>query len=126
MNLVAKSKSVLSNPTMLAAYARWRAAKLFARQAPRLLLPGGASVGEWLSFSEFWSFQDSIPECERLFVQRCLNGKGSGGLAIDIGANVGSFTCFIASMGHTVHAFEPIPETFLRLKDNVKHNGLLG
>jgi FkbM family methyltransferase len=30
----------------------------------------------------------------------------------------------MASQGYTVHAFEPIPETFCRLKNNVKYNGL--
>lgn len=125
MNLISQSRSVLSNPPMLAAYARWRAAKLFRRKSPRLRLPGGASIGGWLSFSEFWSFRDTIPESERRFVEHCLQGKALRGLAIDIGANIGTFTCFIAAMGHTVHAFEPIPETFVRLRNNVKHNGLL-
>lgn len=125
MNLVSKFTSVLSNPRMLAAYARWRAAKLFTRSPPRLRLPAGATIGEWISFSEFWSFHDSIPEAERRFAELFLSRKGCRGVAIDIGANIGSYTCFIASMGHTVHAFEPIPETFVRLRKNLQHNGLL-
>jgi FkbM family methyltransferase len=31
----------------------------------------------------------------------------------------------MAFQGHTVHSFEPVPETFCRLKSNVKFNGLL-
>jgi FkbM family methyltransferase len=99
---------------------------LFSGKPPRISLPGGAHLGEWLTFSEFWSFQNIIPEPEQLLVKRCL-AKQSGGraTAFDIGANVGGFTCLIASLGHTVHSFEPIPETFCRLKNNVKYNGLL-
>jgi FkbM family methyltransferase len=126
MNLISKIRSVTSNPVMLSAYARWIGAKLFSGKPPRLPLPGGARLGEWLSFSEYWSFQNTMPEAERLFVDRCLAGKArGGGTAFDVGANVGAFTCQIASLGpHAVHAFEPVPETFCRLKKNVKANGL--
>jgi FkbM family methyltransferase len=126
MNLTSKIQSVTSNPAMLGAYARWVGSRLFSGKAPRITLPGGAHVGEWLSFSEFWSFQNIIPEPERLFVERCLaNKSGRRAMAFDIGANVGAFTCLMASLGHTIHSFEPIPETFCRLKNNVKSNRLL-
>lgn len=127
MNLVSKIKTITSHPGMLAAYARWMAATILLRRPPHLALHGGAYLGEWLSFSEYWSFQNVMPETERLCVQRCLAGITEGkAVAFDIGANVGAFTCLMASLGHTVHAFEPIPETFCRLKNNVKYNGLLG
>jgi FkbM family methyltransferase len=127
MNLLSKIKSVASNPAMLSAYARWVGAKLCSGGPARLPLPSGTRIGEWLSFSEYWSFQDIMPEPERLFVERCLANAAAGkGTAFDIGANVGVFTCLMASLGHTVHSFEPIPETFCRLKRNVKFNGLLG
>lgn len=126
MNLRSKIQSVAANPVMLSAYARWIGSKLMSGKPPRLPLPGGASIGEWLSFSEYWSFQDIVPKPERLFIERCLSGKQEGsGTAIDIGANLGAFACLIASMDCTVHAFEPIPETFCRLKNNVTFNGLL-
>jgi FkbM family methyltransferase len=126
MNLTSKIQSLASNPAMLSAYARWVGSKLFSGKVPRLPLPGGSSIGEWLSFSEYWSYQNIMPEPERLFVERCLANKaGRRGTAFDIGANVGVFTCLMASQGHTVHSFEPVPETFCRLKHNVKFNGLL-
>ena len=124
MNLTSKIRSVTTNRDMLLAYARWVAAKVTTGKSPRLALPGGVLIGEWLSFSEYWSFQNIIPQSERLFVERCLSGKR--GIAFDVGANVGAFTCLIASRGHSVHSFEPIPETFCRLKNNVRSNGLLG
>ncbi len=127
MKLSSKIQSLRSNPGMLSAYARWTGAKLFSGHPARIPLPGGAQIGEWLSFSEYWSFHDIMPESERLFVERCLAGKAERkGVAFDIGANVGAFTCLMAALGSTVHSFEPIPETFCRLKNNVKFNGLLG
>ena len=127
MDLITNIQTVTSSPAMLSAYARWIGTKLFSGKPPRLSLPGGAQLGGWLSFSEYWSFQNIIPEAERLFVDRCLVGKpGESRTAFDIGANVGAFSCYIASLGpHTVHAFEPIPETFCRFKTNLISNGLL-
>jgi len=124
MSLASKILSVGSNPAMLFACMRWVGAKLFFGRPSRHTLPGGAQIGEWLSFSEYWYFRNIIPKSERLFVEQCLDCKTAGGMAFDIGANVGGFTCLMASRGHTVHAFEPVPETFCRLKNNVKFNGL--
>jgi hypothetical protein len=132
MKLAAKIKSAASDSAMLSAYARWVGAKVFSGKSPRLSLPGGGQIGGWLSFSEYWSFVNIMPEPlvpapERLLIERRLAKKSSGQVAFDVGANVGVFTCMIAGMGaHHVHAFEPIPETFCRLKGNVAANGLLG
>jgi len=46
-----------------------------------------------------------------------------GDVVLDIGANQGFFTCYAASMGATVYAFEPVPESYHRLLQNVKANG---
>jgi FkbM family methyltransferase len=127
MNLVSKIKTIATNLKMLPAYLRWLSAKIVLRRPPLLDLDTGAHLGEWVSFSEYWSFQNVMPEVERLCVRRCLAANSDGkAIAFDIGANVGAFTCLMGSFGHTVHAFEPIPETFCRLKNNVKSNGLLG
>lgn len=122
--LLSKFQSITSNPGMLAAYLRWVGSRLVSGKPPRLLLPGGTTIGEWVSFSEYWSFQEVISEPEQLFIKHRLANKTEA-VAFDIGANVGAFTCLIASLGHTVHTFEPIPETFCRMKNNVKSNGLL-
>jgi FkbM family methyltransferase len=50
-----------------------------------------------------------------------------GTTVIDIGANIGFYTClFAASVGETgrVIAFEPTPSTLVLLRDNVTRNGL--
>lgn len=46
---------------------------------------------------------------------------GPGDIAIDLGANVGLFTCKLAATGAEVHAYEPDPATFARLKAAVAH-----
>ena len=128
MKLISKIKTIASNRAMGSAYLQWFGSKLVSGKPPRITLPGGGGqLGEWLSFSEYWSFQNIISEPERLLVERCLAGCArSKATAFDIGANVGAFTCLAASLGYRVHSFEPIPETFCRLKNNVKFNGLLG
>jgi FkbM family methyltransferase len=51
----------------------------------------------------------------------------AGDRFIDIGANIGVYTLFAASIigknGH-IYAFEPFPTTFERLKQNIKRNNL--
>ena len=127
MNLTSKVKSVASNPAMLSAYARWVGSKLFCGKPPRLPLPGGASDGRMavifrvLELPEHHTGAGTAVRGTKLGWQ-----NGGAGTAFDIGANVGVFTCLMASLGHAVHAFEPVPETFCRLKNNVKFNGLLG
>jgi FkbM family methyltransferase len=128
MNLTSKITSVASNPAMLSTYIKWVGSRILAGKQPRISLGkhGGASLGEWLSFSEYWCFQDIVPDRERLFVERCMAGcANQKSVAIDVGANIGAFTLLIADMGCTVHAFEPIPETFCRLKKNLKFNDKL-
>jgi FkbM family methyltransferase len=44
---------------------------------------------------------------------------GPGDLAVDLGANVGAVTRRLAATGAEVHAFEPDPDTFARLRDAV-------
>jgi FkbM family methyltransferase len=111
---------------MQAAYARWLVAKLITGKPPLLTLEANVRIGGWISFSEYWSLQGVLPRQEGLYIKRCLEGRQGRAMAFDVGANIGAFTCFLAEMGaRQVHAFEPIPETFCRLKNNVKLNGLL-
>jgi len=119
---------VTSNPAMFAAYIRWLLSKLIGK-TPRLILTGDSAVAisSWISFSEYWTCRGSMPDSEYLFIKRCLSRDlPIGSVAIDVGANVGAFTCMISSMNCELHAFEPIPETYCRLKNNIKLNGLTG
>ncbi|HMD41485.1 MAG TPA: FkbM family methyltransferase [Candidatus Acidoferrum sp.] len=44
-------------------------------------------------------------------------------IVIDIGANQGVFTCYAAYHGARVYAFEPFPQSFETLRENVRSNG---
>jgi FkbM family methyltransferase len=44
-------------------------------------------------------------------------------IVIDIGANQGVFTCYAAYRGARVYAFEPFPQSFEILRENVRRNG---
>ena len=73
-----------------------------------------ATVRSSHMFGETWHTHDyDVPGCP----------LRSGDLVIDIGANQGFFSCYAALKGASVHAFEPFPESFERLQDNVNRNG---
>src|SRR5450631_1159108 len=72
-----------------------------------------ATVASYHVFGETWLTRDyDVPGCP-------VNSKDH---VIDIGANQGFFSCYAASKVAHVHAFEPFPESFERLQDNVKRN----
>jgi FkbM family methyltransferase len=73
-----------------------------------------AAVRSSHMFGETWHTHDyDVPGCP----------LRPGDSVIDIGANQGFFSCYAALQGATVHAFEPFPESFERLKQNVARNG---
>lgn len=49
---------------------------------------------------------------------------GRGGTCLDIGANVGHHSIFFASLGWTVHAFEPNPQLWSEFESKVAASGL--
>lgn len=125
---LAKARRVLGNREMLKAYATWFASKALTARPPSHPIAKGVRVGEWISFSEYWTFSGwgGITEAEKAFGKNSLNERESSGVALDVGANIGIFTCFLASVGaKQVHSFEPIPDTFCRLKKNVLANKLV-
>ncbi|QWC20179.1 FkbM family methyltransferase [Halorubrum sp. 2020YC2] len=68
-------------------------------------------------------FVDDIRSEEKL-IRRILSSVRQDDVFYDIGANVGIYTCLVASQldSGNVSAFEPIPETFEILKRNVDRN----
>ena len=113
------------NKEMWGPYARWAAARAVLSK-PRICLGREASIGEWISFSEYLYFLSGISASELCLLRRVREEAGKGEcVGLDVGANVGLFTCTMADAGFTkVHAFEPIPDTFVRLKKNVLYNKL--
>lgn len=75
----------------------------------------GAAVKSYRMFGETWYDHDyDAPACP-------LRANDT---VLDIGANQGFFSCYAASKGAFVYAFEPTPLSCMRLRSNVELNGL--
>ena len=73
-----------------------------------------ATVKSSHMFGETWHTHDyDVPGCP----------LRAGDCVIDIGANQGFFSCYAALKGAKVYAFEPFPESFGRLQQNIERNG---
>ncbi len=73
-----------------------------------------AAVRSYQMFGETWYNRDyDVPGCL----------LRSGDCVIDIGANQGFYSCYAASKGARVYAFEPFPESWTRLCANLERNG---
>jgi FkbM family methyltransferase len=72
------------------------------------------SVGAYPIFGETW--YSRVYDVPGLPIR-------AGDVVLDIGANHGFFTCYAASKGATVYAFEPVPRSYKRLVANVERNG---
>jgi FkbM family methyltransferase len=69
-----------------------------------------------------------IRECCVENVYRVTAQQVRANVIIDIGANIGAFSIFAASLAPavTVYAYEPEPENFALLQTNIERNGLAG
>jgi FkbM family methyltransferase len=107
---------VLRDPKMLRSYAAW---SLGGRE---IRLQDGSKVAGFRHFSEFWGVLNGLPTAsEQALMRRCL---ATGGVALDVGSNIGIFALAMAGVhrGVTVHAFEPVVSNFARLAGNVERN----
>ncbi len=121
------ARTLLSHAYIRSGYAKWLLTIIYTGKPPRFDVGNGALVGGWINFSEYLSYTTSsgITPNEKVFIRECLAHAGHSPVAFDLGANIGVFTCFLASIGQVrVHSFEPVTETFCRLKKNVFDNNL--
>src|SRR5258707_1041239 len=118
MQLFTRVQTAMRDPRLAAAYMRWKLTTL-VKGDPKIRLPWGGTISHLRHFSEFWSTLNNIPPtAEHQYVRTAL---GQGGIAFDIGANVGAFSLMMASSGApSIYAFEPLPATFNILAENTK------
>jgi FkbM family methyltransferase len=120
MRLIRNFKTLIVTHEMPRQWLRWnlRSLGIF----PCLKMPEDAQISGFRSFSEFWSVRAMVPAAEELAFMRRFAGKS--GVLLDVGANLGCFSLTLARLRPSciVHAFEPSPETLLRLKANVAMN----
>jgi tRNA G37 N-methylase Trm5 len=74
-----------------------------------------SSFIEWQIFFK-GSYEKDIADLIKKYLPR-------GGIFVDVGANVGVHTLTAARIASQVIAFEPVPQTVSRLKDNLTLNG---
>jgi FkbM family methyltransferase len=85
----------------------------------------GVELKYWLNFSEYWTYRKTTRQAQFAFARKMFTRQDAGSTAIDVGSNIGVFSCVLASLGAgAVHCFEPVPETFCRLRKNVLANGM--
>ncbi|SNZ06774.1 methyltransferase, FkbM family [Natronoarchaeum philippinense] len=74
------------------------------------------------TFREFRRFQSFTGE--EPIISDMISQLSSDDTFYDIGANVGTHSCFAGQVAGNVVAFEPHPETARRLEDNLDRNGV--
>lgn len=112
-----------STPGMIGAYRDWILGSMFSNDGSSIRCTTESEIFGWPSFSEYWTFYYGIPSKEQLLAKNCLESAGLASTAFDVGANLGLFAVTLASLGYSqIHAFEPVPETFEKLKSNVDNN----
>jgi hypothetical protein len=96
---------------MALAYSKWLFNRNLLRKAPEVTLTADAQIGGWISFSEYWSFWKGIVNAEKSLIKlQLLNKTNRPTIAVDIGANIGLFTIYLATIGYDkVYSFEPVP-----------------
>lgn len=104
----------------------WKPAKRVLRQGLRsaeiyrLGLTPGDSAARRQAILMIQQRREKWPDVQERF-EELVRGLGPGALCLDCGANVGEFTERLAQSGAEIHAFEPDPYTFEKLKTRVAH-----
>jgi FkbM family methyltransferase len=83
----------------------------FANGTRLAVYPHEGLTGYW--YVEF-------PDYEEMIFLRCF--LRAGDVFYDVGANAGAFAIFAAGLGCQVVAFEPVPHSYQRLRENVALN----
>jgi FkbM family methyltransferase len=116
-------RSVLTNPRLAVAYARWTAGKMHGEVvAP---LPYGAEIGGFENFSNYWGTLCKI-SCVQQIDYLASYMQDENAVCFDVGANIGSFSLILGKRlpKCLIHAFEPAPNTFGILSANIARNRL--
>jgi len=70
-------------------------------------------------FIFYYSLKDKLSNREEKYLENYMIPKHNG-CFVDIGANIGYWTLFVARKGIEVHAFEPSPQSYPILKRKVR------
>jgi FkbM family methyltransferase len=98
-------------PTLGLAYRNIRDALFDLRERKRETMYGFSLIGE-----PFTAAGKHEPEAMKAFIESDFD------MLIDVGANVGFYTCLAASRGKSVIAIEPLPRNIRYLRQNLANN----
>lgn len=84
---------------------------------------GARYVGRLDSFLDWCVYFYGAFEKQELYLLRDLLTGQPGAVFVDVGANVGQHTLFMAAHCATVHAFEPLESVRRRLEQKIQSNG---
>ena len=108
---------------MLFAYIRWTSCQCFLQRAPLLHAGAGFEVGNFPTFTQFWHRKEPISSRDLSLLAKCKQLSAPNSIAVDVGANLGIYSLALAAVGYPiVFAIEPAPDTFARLRKNLKQN----
>lgn len=102
----------------------WRVLFVLSQDIVTLTVENVTSQFRVDSFSEFRRFRGALDE--EVIIRDLLESLKPDDVFFDVGANIGTYTCFVAGKlgsGSTV-AFEPCPNNAGRLSDNLQLNDL--
>ncbi len=126
-HVAANAARLICDPRMAALYLKWQATRMVVQRGP-LHRHHPTRIGNFVSFSHFWSWRDGVSPAELRLLEICRHRLPSDRrwIAVDVGAHLGHFTLALAASGFDeVHAFEPVPDTYRRLQRNIAMNAQL-
>jgi FkbM family methyltransferase len=120
MRTLRNAWTLLTHPRMCSEYLQYQFSRARHGEAVRVMY-GSLSIGGFSGFGEFHSVRDFLGAGERRFLREYPLGDGP---IIDVGANLGLFSLFLAERypERTIHAFEPNPTTYTALQGNFARN----
>ena len=120
--LLHNAKRVLSDPKTAGLFVKWLVTQMFLGRPPYAHCGNSVLVGGFANFSEFLSRRKCLDR-QAAHVLGYVAATARGGVAIDVGANLGFFSLEMARLGFSkILSLEPIPETFMRFSNNCKIN----
>jgi FkbM family methyltransferase len=122
MSPLQKLLLVVHHPHHLLGFTRFQLSRLTHRGRAQVRLQGRVRVGGYRRYSEWQGAKETISPAEYAFLRRLCLREGD---ILDVGGNVGAFSLVLSTLhaARRIHCFEPVPETFTCLRENLHING---
>jgi FkbM family methyltransferase len=122
--MLQKVKTFLENPGIQREYLHWQATKITTGYLPYVELPQGERLFPADRFNDFHAINTQHPDDSEFRLVKSLLSETSGGVFIDVGANVGAMTLLAHSTGlaSSILAFEPSHRYCLAWHHNMSAN----